>query len=505
MVINEKRAENSLHAYTCLKTKSKDELKNEGRSGVYQVCCAGSPAKNNSEFDNFCQKYPTKFCQFLVGNLVGKVFIALTFVVYLGFSVYGSINLQEGLELKNLVSDKSYLYKFNLWNNLYFDRKSLVTFFYDLPLEYHTQDTQNEISALAQKIKAHAYISSDFERNWLNAYSQSTLFNSSSELAFIGGLKEFLKYRPDLANDIAFDSSGTTIIASRFHFMSKPMFTTTEEGEFMQSMRKLAYESKFSVFAYTPPFIFYEQYVEVFPATMQTLGIAVGVMLVVTTIFMPNVFLVVMVTVTLVIILLGIVGFMYYWDLTLSSITMIDLIMTVGFSVDFSAHICHAYMSVTGKTRSEKVHHALSRSGGPIFNSALSSILGIIVLVFSKSYIFLSFFKLMLIVMLFGLFHALWVLPMFLSLIGPMVNAEVGENIEGNKEPEQSNKDVPLKELEEGMGDEKDHKENSDALKQTSDTEVSSSKNTDKDTENINAKNTEEEVIVDENVTSIKL
>lgn len=55
------------------------------------------------------------------------------------------------------------------------------------------------------------------------------------------------------------------------------------------------------------------------------------------------------------------------------------------------------------------------------------------------------------------------------------------------------------------MGDEKDHKENSDALKQTSDTEVSSSKNTDKDTENINAKNTEEEVIVDENVTSIKL
>lgn len=86
-----------------------------------------------------------------------------------------------------------------------------------------------------------------------------------------------------------------------------------------------------------------------------------------------------------------------------------------------------------------------------------------------------------------------------------MVTAEVGENNEGNKEPELSTKDVPLKQLEEGMDDEKDHKENSDALKQTSDTEVSSSKNTDMDIENIYAKNTDEEVIVDENVTSIKL
>lgn len=64
---------------------------------------------------------------------------------------------------------------------------------------------------------------------------------------------------------------------------------------------------------------------------------------------------------------------------------------------------------------------------------------------------------------------------------------------------------MPLKQLEEGMDDEKDHKENSDDLKQTSVTDMSSSKNTDKDTKNINAKKTDEEVIVDENVTSIKL
>lgn len=54
MVINEKRVENLFYVYICLKIKFKDEFKNEGRFGVYQVCCVGSFVKNNSEFDNFC-------------------------------------------------------------------------------------------------------------------------------------------------------------------------------------------------------------------------------------------------------------------------------------------------------------------------------------------------------------------------------------------------------------------------------------------------------------------
>ncbi|XP_062568477.1 uncharacterized protein LOC134230660 [Saccostrea cucullata] len=461
MVINERRADKSRHAFTCLKTKSKEELKEEGRSTLYQCCCAGRPADTPEDYSNFIQKYPTKFCQFLVGNFVGKIFILLVFITYLGFSIYGCLNLKQGLELQNLVSEKSYLYKFNVWNKQYFDDVTPVSFNFDKTLNYHTQEVQNEMASYIKKVKDNVYISPHFDRFWLDVYSQSSLFNNSSKTSFINGLKQFMQYRPDLSNDVAFDSSETSIIASRFHVMSEPMLSTTDSGNLMQNVRELASECKFSVFAYTPGFIFYEQYVEIFPATMQTLGIAVAVMMVVTTIFMPNIFLVVIVTVTLVIILLGIVGFMHFLDLTLSSITMIDLIMTVGFSVDFSAHICHAYMSVSGNTRKEKVHQALSRSGGPIFNSAFSSILGILMLIFSKSYIFLSFFKLMLIVMIFGLFHALWVLPLFLSIIGPMMHSESGNDEEKSKDDKVKIKldeknNLPLKQVEEGSKEDKE-------------------------------------------------
>ena len=41
----------------------------------------------------------------------------------------------------------------------------------------------------------------------------------------------------------------------------------------------------------------------------------------------------------------GVVGFMTLWDVNLDSISMINLIMCIGFSVDFSAHISYHFMS----------------------------------------------------------------------------------------------------------------------------------------------------------------
>ena len=77
---------------------------------------------------------------------------------------------------------------------------------------------------------------------------------------------------------------------------------------------------------------------------------------------------------------------MYYWDLTLSSITMIHLVMSMRFSVDFSVHICHAFLSYR---RTNMLKKAFDMSGGPIFNAALSSFIGILMLFFQslwKSY-----------------------------------------------------------------------------------------------------------------------
>lgn len=110
---------------------------------------------------------------------------------------------------------------------------------------------------------------------------------------------------------------------------------------------------------------------------------------------------------------------MALWHVNLDSISMINLIMCIGFSVDFTAHICYAYMSSTSKRPEERVKECLYALGLPIFQGAVSTILGMVGLLLADSYIFSVFFKMVFLVVFFGAMHGLFLLPVLLSLFGP--------------------------------------------------------------------------------------
>ena len=42
---------------------------------------------------------------------------------------------------------------------------------------------------------------------------------------------------------------------------------------------------------------------------------------------------------------LGVIGFMTWWNVNLDATSMITIAMSVGFSVDFAAHITYGYMT----------------------------------------------------------------------------------------------------------------------------------------------------------------
>lgn len=123
--------------------------------------------------------------------------------------------------------------------------------------------------------------------------------------------------------------------------------------------------------------------------------------------------------------MVGVIGFMYYWGLTLSSITMIYIIMCVGFCIDFSTHVCHAFVQSQGTDRKTRTAHSIDVAGGAVFNGAMSTIIGISTLSLSSSQIFISFFKVMFLVMIFGLIHALILLPIMLAWVGPQYSRPV--------------------------------------------------------------------------------
>lgn len=301
--------------------------------------------------------------------------------------------------------------------------------------QYHTPQVQNQIRSLILTVKKDDNIDDHFAINWLAVYKESAFYNSTSENAFVKALREFLQSPQGqmFSNDIVLDETTNTIRSSKIHLRTVNLKTNEEQGDLMLRIREIEKHAPVQIIIFSPIFTLCEQYIQILSTTLQTVGINLAVVLLVKYFFMPNIMVGVVVAMTLVSIIVGIFGFMYYLDLSLNSMTMIHLVMSVGFSVDFSVHICHAFLSLKSNDRDKVLEQAIDATGGPILNAAFSSMLGVAILIISDSYAFLCFGKVMFLVLGLGLLHACLFLPLFLYILMPWIipkkNAVEPENV----------------------------------------------------------------------------
>lgn len=113
---------------------------------------------------------------------------------------------------------------------------------------------------------------------------------------------------------------------------------------------------------------------------------------------------------------LGIIGYMTLWGLNMDTISMVTIIMSIGFSVDFTAHIAYAYVANIHEQPDDRIRNALGTLAWPVLQGGISTLIGVIVLADLNSYMVVSFFKTVFLVIVFGLMHALIFLPVLLSL-----------------------------------------------------------------------------------------
>ena len=200
-----------------------------------------------------------------------------------------------------------------------------------------------------------------------------------------------------------------------------------------RELRAICHQSPYNVTVFNPYFIYFDQFLGVLPNTVQCVGLAALIMLIVSLVFIPNPICSLWVAFAIMSIELGVLGFMAFWGINLDAISMINLIMSIGFSVDFAAHISYSYMDSEGSP-DDRVRNSLYSLGLPIcqvFNEiinndnqllhqgAISTILGVIGLMIAPSYIFVTFFKMVFLVIILGALHGLFLLPVLLSLFGP--------------------------------------------------------------------------------------
>lgn len=67
--------------------------------------------------------------------------------------------------------------------------------------------------------------------------------------------------------------------------------------------------------------------------------------------FIPNTFNTICAMATIFSINVGVFGFLVHWDVALDPVSMTSLLMSIGYSVDFTSHISYHYYISVGKSQ----------------------------------------------------------------------------------------------------------------------------------------------------------
>ena len=271
-----------------------------------------------------------------------------------------------------------------------------------------------------------------------------TLYGMPRGEEFMHYLSKWLATRPDegcalagkaaYANAVVVDDDDVTIPASHFRSSHRPLKSQSDFIDAYASARRIATSVRdqmgIDVFAYSKFYIFFDQYTSIVRLATALLGSALALVLIVTSIFLGSILTGLVVTLTVLMILVDVMGAMAIAGVSLNAVSLVNLIICVGIGVEFCAHLARAFsfpsydvlrrVKLQIRGRDARVWAAMVNVGGSVFTGiTITKLLGICVLAFTRSKIFeVYYFRIWLALIIFAALHALIFLPVALSLLG---------------------------------------------------------------------------------------
>jgi Niemann-Pick C1 protein len=214
------------------------------------------------------------------------------------------------------------------------------------------------------------------------------------------------------------------IQASEFRTYHTPLNT---QGDYVNALRaarefssRISNSLKIDIFPYSVFYIFFEQYLNIWTVALTNLAIAIGAIFIVCWLITSSAWSSAIIVLVLVMILVDLMGMMVILGIQLNAVSVVNLIMSIGIAVEFCVHISHAFLMSSGD-REHRAREALETMGASVFSGiTLTKLVGVIVLCFARSEIFVVYyFQMYLALVIIGFLHGLVFLPVILSLAGP--------------------------------------------------------------------------------------
>ncbi|XP_048470919.1 patched domain-containing protein 3-like isoform X2 [Rhincodon typus] len=383
LALNGKREASNKHWLTFRKV---EEDHKPGESKFHGLCCVGGTYDRDSGMESelkvyfFFKKYYGPF----LTNRWTKAIVVFLYVGYLASSIYGCLHIKEGIDLRNLAFDDSYLIRFYDDESDFFSEYGpRVMVAVTEPVEYWDSTIQDEIETCMERLENNSYVDPELSESWLRVYIDLSIKMSidiREKNTFIENLPKLFKFVSSFQQDIELPGDNISIRASRFFIQIVNTSNSIDQKNMLIELRNLANECRIPLLVYHPAFIYFDQFLVIVTNTVQNIILAAIAMLVISLLLVPNPVCSLWVTFAIASVLVGVAGFMTFWGVNLDSISMINLVVCIGFSVDFTAHITYAFVSNDKPNADERAIDVLYKLGYPILQGSLSTILGVAVL-----------------------------------------------------------------------------------------------------------------------------
>ncbi|CAN0203161.1 unnamed protein product [Ascophyllum nodosum] len=378
-----------------------------------------------------------KYAPFLL-SAKGKTLVFLGTAGLLATGIYGVTKAKQGFDVIDLAPDSHFARDHTEASKTYaleFDAQYIPLGIYTLDVDYTAVNVQSSIMATGQLMLEQTYVEGPLQ-SWIISFTAWA--NSSSEYSgSVSTLGSFLVYeQPDtfyialadflhdekyalFKSSIIYDDDGLIKISRSGVFLNG----ITDTGKRLDSMldaRKVTDQSDLEPepFAFTQIFVLTEQFLVIYDELIINFILALAAVAVLSLLILGKIGVIALVCFTVAMIDVELLGFVYHYGLEVNGITVIQLIMAVGLVVDYTAHIMHYFLHQnTDSSKDVQIANALGEVGPSVMLGAATTFLGIMPMAFASSFIFRVFFKIFILIIVFGFYHGVVFIPVALSLL----------------------------------------------------------------------------------------
>eukprot|EP00526_Cylindrotheca_closterium_P001359 CAMPEP_0113628114 /NCGR_PEP_ID=MMETSP0017_2-20120614/14568_1 /TAXON_ID=2856 /ORGANISM="Cylindrotheca closterium" /LENGTH=897 /DNA_ID=CAMNT_0000538409 /DNA_START=59 /DNA_END=2752 /DNA_ORIENTATION=- /assembly_acc=CAM_ASM_000147 len=386
-------------------------------------------------------------------SIPGKFVTLLVFTGLLAFGIFGMLNLSVEDSQRSFIPDDSYLLEyfdaadkyypstgielaivFEGSSDIYASREALAT------LDERLAGKSTKAPYIAEPISDTAYtnIMAGFSSYLKTAGSNVNVTLGSdgwpaTEAEFVTALTSYAgfggagsQYNRDFILSADAKSVDVVVVKSEYVRLTKQsgdkvIDDADSQIEAMDETRALvsSWTDLPQRFTYSEKFIGIESFKVIKKELFLNVGLAILAVAIIVFFTVASPMTSFLITINVAACIIEILGFMYALGIVIDSVSVINMVLAVGLSVDYSAHVGHCFMVKGGEDKNKRALEALADMGASVLNGAISTFLAVVVLLFSSSYVFRVLSTQFALTVGLGVLHGLVGLPVMLSVLGP--------------------------------------------------------------------------------------